>query len=426
MPTFPSAEWVEAATARLNDDPQFGRYARHVHSTVRIDFGETAYALVVDEGRIDAVHEKPTLVAWDYAIRGSAETWSKLLAEVPPPVYSDPYGAWLHGDLVMEGDLLRVMREMRPVKRMVQLFRATSLPGDEADTQPNEPALPGHGEHEPSYGRYVWIEFEGRRYRTFYEAAGHGDVPLVCLHTAGADSRQFRHLMTDDAFLDRFTLYAFDMPWHGRTYPPMDGAWWTEEYALTTDFYAGFVVRFTEALGLNAPVVLGCSMGGAIVLELAAEYAEDLRGVVGLETTAFAPKREFDYFSRLDVDQEAVRPEWAYGFHAPESPERAKRENWWIYSQAGHGAFVGDLHFYGEDWDARDDLERIDTEACEVILLTGEYDFSATPEDTRAVADAIDGAHHTVMDGIGHFPMTENPERFRERILPLLDDAFDL
>ena len=45
---------------------------------------------------------------------------------------------------------------------------------------------------DPMVGRYVWTEIEGVAHRLYFEEAGHG-IPLVCLHTAGADNRQFRH-----------------------------------------------------------------------------------------------------------------------------------------------------------------------------------------------------------------------------------------
>jgi hypothetical protein len=35
---------------------------------------------------------------------------------------------------------------------------------------------------------YVTIDYDGREYRIFYEEAG-GGIPMVCLHTAGSDSR---------------------------------------------------------------------------------------------------------------------------------------------------------------------------------------------------------------------------------------------
>jgi pimeloyl-ACP methyl ester carboxylesterase len=279
-----------------------------------------------------------------------------------------------------------------------------------------------HGQREAIDAGYVWLEFDGEKYRTYYETAGNGDVPLVCLHTASADVRQYRHVLNDTDFGERFTIYAFDMPWHGQTLPPMTADWWAEDYRLTTDFYAGFIMTFVRAMDLDQAVVMGCSMGGAIVVELASEYAEELRGVVGLETTAFAPTRDIGYLGHPHVNNEVVRPEWTYGLQAPQSPERFRRESWWHYSQGGHDVYVGDLHFYTKDWDPRDKLGDIDTEECAMYLLAGEYDFSATPADTKAVADAVPGAHYTLMEGMGHFPMVENPGLFKEYLTPVFED----
>jgi pimeloyl-ACP methyl ester carboxylesterase len=80
----------------------------------------------------------------------------------------------------------------------------------------------------------------------------------------------------------------------------------------------------------------------------------------------------------------------------------------------------GDLYFYRVDGDLRGRLEKIDTGACPLYLLTGEYDFSCTPDDTRRTAAAIEGASVTIMEQLGHFPMSENPEQFRRYIAPVL------
>lgn len=53
--------------------------------------------------------------------------------------------------------------------------------------------------------------------------------------------------------------------------------------------------------------------------------------------------------------------------------------------------------------------------------MTGEYGYSCTPEPTRETAARIPGAEAIIMDGIGHFPMSGNPERFAAFILPVPD-----
>ena len=40
-------------------------------------------------------------------------------------------------------------------------------------------------------GRYMRLELEGRAHRLYFEEAGQG-IPLLLLHTAGSDGRQWR------------------------------------------------------------------------------------------------------------------------------------------------------------------------------------------------------------------------------------------
>ena len=143
-------------------------------------------------------------------------------------------------------------------------------------------------EFEPIIGRYFSVAIGGAEHRVFVEEAGRG-IPLLCLHTAGADSRQYRHVLNDRAVTDRFRVVAFDLPYHGRSAPP-DG-WWLKKYRLTTASYVEMIRAVWLTLGLERPVVMGCSMGGAIVLKIAAEFQEELTGIVGLESSAFAPGR---------------------------------------------------------------------------------------------------------------------------------------
>ncbi len=270
---------------------------------------------------------------------------------------------------------------------------------------------------EPILGRYFPIACDGAEYRIYAEEAGEG-LPLLCLHTAGADSRQYRHLLSDAAVTRRFRVIAFDLPWHGRSNPPE--RWWLLKYRLTTRSYIALIRAVWQALRLERPVVMGCSMGGAIVLKLAAEYQDELRGIIGLESGAYAPGRYNDFLHHPAIHGGELCASYTDGLNSPFSPEKMKRENWWYYSQSGPGVYQGDVHFYSRDWDARDDIRRIDTRRCKVSLLTGEYDYSCTPAMSEAVAKAIPGARLTLMKRMGHFPMIENYPAFRDYLLPEL------
>ncbi len=267
-------------------------------------------------------------------------------------------------------------------------------------------------------GRYMHIRAGGSDFRIYVEEAGQG-IPLLCLHTAAADTRQYRHLLNDPGILDRFRIVAFDMPFHGKSNPPE--GWWRKKYVLTSQAYTDTVRAVWMALELDRPVVMGCSMGGAVVLTLAATYFREMRAIIGLESAAYAPGRSNHFLSHPAVHGGEFAATYSYGLCAPHSPEAKRRENWWYYSQSGPGVYEGDIHFYSFDHDVREAIKGIDTRRCPVFLLSGEYDYSATPDMTRAVADAIPGAEFVLMKEMGHFPMIENPEKFRSYLLPILD-----
>jgi pimeloyl-ACP methyl ester carboxylesterase len=276
-------------------------------------------------------------------------------------------------------------------------------------------------ELESIVGRYLHLRLGGRPYRVYFEEAGRG-IPLVCLHTAGSDTRQYRHLMVDPAVTEHYRVLAFDMPWHGKSTPPP--GWQEEEYRLTTETYVEAIISFCRALELDRPVVMGCSMGGRIVIPLAAEYAKELRAVIGLEA-ADQVQSWFDntWLHRPDINGGEMGAARVSGLLAPQSPEETRWETLWGYMQSGPGVFKGDLYFYfyRAESDFRDFMARIDTKVCPVYLLTGEYDYSCTPEDTKRTAAMISGAEVIIMKEMGHFPMSENPERFRSYILPVLE-----
>ena len=271
--------------------------------------------------------------------------------------------------------------------------------------------------YEPIVGRYLRQELLGKPHRVYVEEAGQG-VPLLCLHTAGSDSRQYRAILNDPQITRDFRVIAFDLPWHGKSSPP-EGWERIEEYRLSSRDYLDIVLGVAGALELDRPVVMGCSIGGRIVLHLALEHADRVGAVIGLQAGGHvAPYYDTQWLHRPDVHGE-VSAAVVSGLIGPSASDANRWETLWHYMQGGPGIFKGDLHFYKVDGDIRGRLHEIDPKRCPVHLLTGEYDYSCTPEDTLAAAAAI-GVEATIMRGMGHFPMSEDPEGFIAHLRPVL------
>jgi pimeloyl-ACP methyl ester carboxylesterase len=267
-------------------------------------------------------------------------------------------------------------------------------------------------------GGYVYVEIAGKTCRIYYEVAGTGQ-PLLCLHTAGSDSRQYRGLLNSHELTAKHRVIAFDLPYHGKSSPPE--GWQDYEYKLTSDLYVETILGVMDALEMDRPIAMGCSIGGRVVLHLALRCPERFRALIGLQAGARVdPYFDRSWLHRPDVHGGEVCAGLVSGLIAPCVEDKDRWETLWHYMQGGPGVFKGDLNYYQAEGDVRQEVHRIDTSKCPLFLLTGEYDYSCTPEDSEELARLVPGAELKIMPGIGHFPMSEAPDLLLSHLLPVL------
>ncbi|WP_200305181.1 alpha/beta fold hydrolase [Paracraurococcus ruber] len=407
---------MTAWPARVAEDAALARRGRHLDADVLMEVGEKAWLACIRRGQVLELRPGPfVLPAFTLALRITAEGMARFLAPAPVAGWNDLLALRRQGALRIEGDTAVFFAHLAWFKGALALLRQAAPPKpDPAPSPRGEPAF------EPISGRYLRMDIEGRPHRVYVEEAGEG-TPLLLLHTAGSDGRQWRDLLNDADITRRFRCIAFDMPWHGKSSPP--AGWEREEYRLTTAGYTGLVMAVARALRLEKPIVMGCSIGGRIVLDLAAEHPNALRGVIGLQGSAFTGSYyDLSVLHHPRIHGGEVCGAMVSGLIGPSAPDPEKWETLWHYMQGGPGVFRGDLHFYAEEGDLRGKLARIDTARCPVALLTGEFDYSCRPEDTRATAAAIPGAKAVIMPGLGHFPMSENWPGLKPHLLPVLEE----
>jgi pimeloyl-ACP methyl ester carboxylesterase len=382
---------IEALKQFVNDDEALVRRGRFLTTTFLLEVGQTVWLIAIFEGRIVSVTSGPFVMpSSSFALRAAEAEWEKFWSSRPPPGSHDLMALIKRHVLRVEGNLQIFMANLRYFKEALAKLRATGAPtaplGAQTAPARAQAAPLGSGgmsvAFEPIIGRYIHLDLFGHVHRIYLEQAGEG-TPLLCLHTAGSDGRQYRALMNDARITSRHRVIAFDMPWHGKSSPP--SGWHDEEYQLTSAQYTTMILKIMTALELDRPILIGCSIGGRIALHLALEHPEAFRAIIGL------------------------------------APDDGRWETLWHYMQGGPGVFKGDLHFYKLDGDIRGRVARIDPSRCPLFLLSGEYDYSCTPEETLGVANNIPGCEVTIMKGLGHFPMSENPGEFLKHLLPVLE-----
>jgi len=260
---------------------------------------------------------------------------------------------------------------------------------------------------EPITGHYVSIDGT----RTFFDTCGEGPA-VVCVHTAGADSREYQYLLPELAKRGYRGL-ALDLPGHSRSYPV---GW---EAHTTLHQHAEFVHRFAQELCPGEkPVMIGCSIGGCIAFDLAANHSSEYRAIVPMEGLAWGS-------DILPFPGELQQPSWSTAwkpfleYAAIESlgkptlaqPEKVK-ELWWQHQnaqQAGNGDIQG--------WAQHDVRDQLGDVQCPVLIVKGADDFWVPEALIRRSAELIgDNAEVVVLEGIGHYPMFEDPVGLAELV----------
>ena len=80
---------------------------------------------------------------------------------------------------------------------------------------------------------------------------------------------------------------------------------------------------FSQALDLDRPVAMGCSIGGRIIVKLAIDYASEFRALIGLEASDYqAPWGDHHWATHNPyIHGGEVCAGLASGMMAPHSPE---------------------------------------------------------------------------------------------------------
>jgi pimeloyl-ACP methyl ester carboxylesterase len=392
---------------RWLDDPELSELASHasVDFEFRSDTG-WCYHFVFDESGL-AVDRKQT-EATDFAVHLPHTGWLDLMGPQPMPRFQSVLGYLVPGAPgFVEGDQLAFAQSLHLVRRLIEVARPTG-----AEPRVSLPSAAS------IRGGYVGIEIEGLgTCEVFYERAGTG-LPILMLPTAGSDSRQYHGLMADPALTESHELIAFDLPWHGKSNPAAEVR--NTAYSLDSATYVGIIVAMIDALGLDRPVVLGSSMAGAVVVELAARAPEHISGAIGAQAGPRVANRRTEWARHPKVNQTLYAAEWTYGLMSPRSPKAYRDLVWWGYSQGGYGVYDADLGYYVEDWDI-DRVAHLLDGSVPIVLLSGSYDYSVPPERTRELADRIPGAVFREMPELGHFPHAENPPVFSGYLLWALE-----
>lgn len=407
----------------INDDKELQASAQGRSVLFGIKASDAEQALVVTFQKGKASLELGNVSSAAFTLSARPGDWTEFFAALPKPVYQSYWGILRvlgHRDGVgIEGDMVEFGKNAR-IWRIVLDRARDALNGVKSEDVFGQ-VYSQDAEDDAIVGQYIWIETPSwGRSKVFYESAGNGPQSILFLHTAGADSRQFHSLLNNKQLQQRLSMFAFDLPGHGRSYPGSKQL--PQGYTNTEEDYVESIAQVIKKLDLKRPIVSGASMAGHVCLAVAIRAHElGVSGVIPCEGAEHLPLNQPIYELPGDLNEAILNPERVCGMVSPTAPKIYERLTWHIYSSQAIQIFHGDLKFYFRGWDGRGRIEKIDTKICSVYMLTGEYDYSCTPDASKATAEKIPGAEFEMMKGLGHFPMTESPQAFIPYFLRALD-----
>jgi pimeloyl-ACP methyl ester carboxylesterase len=246
---------------------------------------------------------------------------------------------------------------------------------------------------------------EGKR--IFYEVTGQGR-PVVLVHGAGQDTTSWRYNIPD--FARTHTAVALDLPGHGKSeviFPPIN----------QTSEYARFVWLFMKEMRLDRPVLMGHSMGAGICMSIALEHPGGLGGIVPVDGAekvvgVFDHDIHQAYLDspmelKLEMTMESFR-----SLCSKATPTARIEEIAQDLLRIHPDVTAADTQAFNS-FDIGAQVQRIDVP---VFLISGSDDFLVTPEMVRRTGEKIKNSRVTILEGVGHFPHTEAPERFNKEV----------
>jgi len=401
-------DWMD----RVVRDPVIREAAKGVDRSV--GFHGATCALGVDLRAEPRLLDHSAAASADILLAASPEAWTDVMRPDPPPG-SHSFGAILrlNDQIAVTGSDIAIAQALACLERIIELARPAPGPLPPPAVERRDESV---------IGRRRWLDAGGHRALIHWLEAGDPDAtPILFLHTAGADARQFRHQLADPELQAQYRMVAFDLPRHGGS-GGFDDHDAPVAHRLTEAEYLAWCTAVLEREIRRPAIIVGCSMGASMALTVTAKRPDLILGCIALEAPLRAPGRRSPMLSHGRVATPWHNPSYVRALLSPTAPQPRRDEACMIYAQARPGIYDGDLAYYSDEYDGARLADALRANGRPIQLLTGSYDYSSSPENTRQLHQAIKAPHcrFTEMTGLGHFPMIEDPDLFRGPFLTAL------
>jgi len=227
--------------------------------------------------------------------------------------------------------------------------------------------------------------------------------PAVFIHGASGSSLSWYF---QKEYLKQFVeVILLDLPGHGKSlldrFKPLE----------SIHAFAEVLWNLLRTLHLGRPVVVGCSIGGDIALDLAVHHSPEIPAVVACQAAAFTPTFPSPIID-MGLEDSGV-PSYSdqgslSGLSACGSKADKERVAEIVWTRR-----LGDPKIYYSDlkaWikhDLRPNLAKV---SCPVLCVWGNEDYFVPRPLVEETVAGIPNSRLEILEGIGHYPHLETRE----------------
>lgn len=232
--------------------------------------------------------------------------------------------------------------------------------------------------------------------KIFYAQFGQGPAMLF-LHGGLANSNYWGNQIS--VFSRNFSVTVMDTRGHGRSPFISD--------KFSYELFADDAVSLLNYLDISRTIVIGWSDGAITALQLAMTRPDRLSGLFafGANSNLEGLKAGGSHTGAFPTFSARCRQEYSALSPTP---------NRWPELERGLGRM-----WRREPMFTRAQLHSI---KLTTTISAGEYDEIIRPEDTRQMAQSINGAHLSILPRVSHFAMLQDPSQFNDAIRGFLSD----
>ena len=171
-----------------------------------------------------------------------------------------------------------------PIKTLIGIVADADVPDSDIDEFVSSYVVPAAEEGEDDTGpRYEFIDTAAGRLR--YIKRGTADNIVLLIHGFGGDLDNW--LFNADAFAEKATVYAIDLPGHGQSTKTLGDP--------TVARLSRAVLGFMDAVKIDKAHLVGHSLGGAIAIEIARTNKNRVKSLNLISTAGLGPDINMDF-----------------------------------------------------------------------------------------------------------------------------------